>query len=212
MKNETIIERIKKMLNLAADAGAAPGEIENAMKLARKLMTEYGVQQSDLVDAPQVSVIEGVSATRAGWAKWEQLILHATCKICDVAIIYRRSITGQSVVFIGLPHDVAVAQELFPALLATIRISARTQFGTGWQLQHRSFADGFAAGLLHQARQGQAEAQAIVLRKDIKIKEYLDTLNLSKKKAVTVRKQCDQAAYSKGYQQGITARTKAVLT
>ena len=210
---ESIIERVKKMLTLASDAGAAPGEIENAMRLARKLMTEYGIEQSDLIDAPQVEVIEGESAKRAGWARWEQTVAHAVCKICDVRFIFRTSITGQAVIFIGLAHDVAVARELFPALLVTIRVSARTQYGNGWALPHRSFADGFSAGLFSQAKAAQLEAttQAIVLRKDIKINEYLNTLNLRTRGKAVVRKQTDHAAYDRGYIQGQQSRTKAVL-
>jgi hypothetical protein len=44
---EEIKIRIRKMLNLAGDAGAAQGEIDNALRFARKLMETHNLSEED---------------------------------------------------------------------------------------------------------------------------------------------------------------------
>ena len=42
------LEKIRKMLALANDAGAQEGEIENALKFAQKLMAKFSIDEDEV--------------------------------------------------------------------------------------------------------------------------------------------------------------------
>lgn len=66
-----IKERIRKLLNLAADDGAAEGEIDNALRAARRLMLQHQIGEDDVAAAPeQLKTPEQIAAdTSYGTAK-----------------------------------------------------------------------------------------------------------------------------------------------
>lgn len=207
MNRESIVERVRKMVALARDNAASPGEIENAMKLARELMTKYGIEDGEVEPAQQQATINRAdSASRAGWARWEQSLINVVTNVCDVKAVLNHSGRKVTIQFVGFPADVAVACALYPALLASIRVCARMQFGQGWNFHHRSFAEGFIAGLSKQARQAKQAAQqanAIILRKDLAIQKWMDdNLKLRPGRSSASHGSFDLDAYAEGKRQG----------
>ena len=66
--NDKIIERIKKMFALATNEGAAPGEAENAMRMANKLMEKYSLSALDLHTQEEITIKFGEKAHNT-WKK-----------------------------------------------------------------------------------------------------------------------------------------------
>ena len=187
MDKDTILGKVRKMMALANDDAAHEGEVENALKMARALMTAYGISDEDLFEGDGTTTSIGMqsAAEKAGFASWEQHLSAAIAAVCDCrATIGTRTRFGpqgkkrrKHVNFTGFEHDVAVACPLFVATAITIRTMARQRFGTGWGIDHRSYAEGFVVGLQRKAQAWLHEAQAtnaIVLRKDLAVKEWMD--------------------------------------
>lgn len=49
--SDSVLRRLKKLLTLAADPAATPGEAENAMRMAQNLMAKYGVSDKELAQS-----------------------------------------------------------------------------------------------------------------------------------------------------------------
>lgn len=54
--NDKLINRIKKMFNLANDPGAAKGEAENAMRMANRLLEKHNLKMADLHTQENMSI------------------------------------------------------------------------------------------------------------------------------------------------------------
>lgn len=61
-ENERIRARIRKLLNLADNAGAQGGEIDNALRFARRLMVEHGIDEADARADSEGSTPEEIAA------------------------------------------------------------------------------------------------------------------------------------------------------
>lgn len=210
MDRERVIERIKKLLKLANDSGAAPGEIENAMRMAREYMNEFSVAEAELIAGE--NIIRQDCQGKRGWCAWEQRLVNVVCQVCDVKAVFVHKPTGVTIQFVGYPKDIAVATELFPALLASIRACARQQTKTS--AENRSFSEGFVAGLnsqLRQQRQAQAQTNALVHRKDLTIKAWMDANLALTKRRSTATAQVDSNAYARGRELGARVALKNTL-
>lgn len=180
---DKIASRVRKLLALAHDNSASQGEIENAMRMARELMTQYGIEDSDLQeDDTSNPIVDERGQAKNTSQRWEQSLSIAISNICDV-VAYR---CGGVIHFVGYARDVAVARELYPSLVVTARTLARMELGKGWTPSHRSFAEGFVSALISRSKDWKKEAEnttAIVVRKDVAIREWLNGQGLKLSRA-----------------------------
>lgn len=208
-KLQKIRERIVKMLNLAKDGGASEGEVENATRMARQLMNEYNIDESELIAAETgtVQVGDHLGMKKVTFEGWESS-LSVVCKfVCDVTPYKQTVKAGQEIRFIGLPTDVAIARDLFSSLLITVKTMAKQRNGAGWTRAHQSYALGFVDSLVRKAKaEKQAstmQANAIILRKDVLIDKYIaENLKLGYDSGPDVH---DAAAYHAGQRDGSMA-------
>lgn len=215
-EHDNIIERVKKMLSLANDAAASEGEVENALRLARKLMTQYGIEdaQLDSRSTDSTNVIRETSATRSGFGIWEQQAAQVVASICDTRVVHStdRIHRKKSIGFIGFPTDVAVSLEMYPTVVISVRTLARAKYGTGWTSEHQAYALGFVQGLRYKARVWKEEAAsstAIVLRKDLAINRWVETQGLSTR---TERRADSRFTESNAFATGVSDGRKIGLT
>lgn len=212
-----IVERVRKLLAMADEnSNASQGEIENALELARRLMTEHGIaeQEVQVQDYQPADIDEQVAASKSGYSKWEQRLMRVISRITDVEVILKER-EKVEVVFIGYPHDTAVACELFSSVSKSIRASARAHLGKGWNANHRSYAEGFVSGLGAKARRWQYNASketGIVLAKADNIRRYLDDQYSSRSsRSRRSRSNINSSAYSQGYVDGNATSLKNQL-
>lgn len=109
------VDKIKKLLALAHDKGATEHEAAQALEMASALMTKYGVEQSQLIDKPNVMLhkitVEGAED------KWHGWLLSATGMLVTVRpVIYG----GGTFAFIGRESNVSAAAAMFPWLVEQV--------------------------------------------------------------------------------------------
>lgn len=210
--DQKILERVKKLFTLANNDGAFSGEAAAAMKMARKLMDQYNIdeQQVLLTDAGQRTfrdeIVEADTFRRAGSIEAFDASLAWVCVyICDVQfyLIHRwgksnRGKVGkqQWLVFYGHKKDVAIAQALYKELNISMRVLARHHYGDNIKAV-KSFLHGFVHTLIQRAEEekkvtqaGGSPAGAIVLRKESILEDWFHE-KFPQTKAIKRRKNVD---------------------
>lgn len=102
MDTDKIKDKIKKLLNLAENDGAFDGEVDNALRFARRLMLRHNVTQEDLEEAKDAHEVAAdaeavdygrVSAFTLGpnLSQWESTLAHSICQLIGTVQFYRES-------------------------------------------------------------------------------------------------------------------------
>jgi len=196
MKKPTeIINKIRKLLNLAADDSSAEGEIENALRFAQRLMDEHNLTRDDLT--PDEIAAESERMTRTAvyggtttCAAWERALVRAVCSCIGTVSYYiaepdyLRTPTGIVILppdrtagpkvrgrwqFFGLAEDVALAVALFNETRELIAAMSRLRWGGVYRGPGRSYCEGFASALEHKASRASRErtpATTAIIRRD----------------------------------------------
>jgi hypothetical protein len=231
--SQQVLDRIRKLLAMTDEsAGTTEGEVENAMRFARKLMDEYNLSEDQVrppaddgrPDTAGIDREEGMTLRQ--WPVWMQNFALAVCRLCDVDMYWATSTywrpadtvrpTGRqkTAVFVGYAVDIAIAREMLKYLLTVTRVMARQRYGNRWLSPHKSYALGFSETVYHRvvtlkreaaASTGEAEAcTAIVLRKADNIKAWIEqNLTLrSPRKGGGTSGPTDPMAYVRGREDG----------
>lgn len=197
---DNAVSRIKKLLAYAGDKSASPGEIENALGHATRLMQKFNLEQKDIVlDADkrqkafeQISTHDGYS--RAGRIDAFDIHMVQVCKIvCDVdaytSTKYDSGKERQHLIFVGFAADCQIAIAMYHELLATMRALIKVRFPDTWRKNQKAYCTGFVQGLIDKAKRfkdsiaAEAGTTSIVLAKDKLVQEWIEkNLNLSFRK------------------------------
>lgn len=173
---DKIKDRIRKLLNLANDSAAFEGEIDNALRFARKLMLAHNVTEKDLqspgdphAEAAKSEYAQADAFTHgSGLSLWEGRLMDAVCKLVGSCDNYRtherrekRTALGTlvfdqdgnpvrttRVVFFGPAEDARDAAELFHEWAHTIATMGRLKFGGCFRGDGRAYCEGFVKGIL----------------------------------------------------------------
>ena len=183
-----IKDRVRKLLNLAADDGAAEGEIDNALRAARRLMLDHQLSEDD-VSAPEedLRTPEQIAAdTKYGTAKswsnasrvpsWQGTLAQAVAKFIATVDVYHdhpavmRMPSGivkhdglpvVGWVFYGPHDDCVLASELHQELLLACATTAKLKYGGALMTgPGRDYCDGFAQGLYEKVKQATIDVEA----------------------------------------------------
>lgn len=177
MNTDKIKDRIRKLLNLANDSGAFEGEIDNAMRFARRLMLEHNITENDLgqpcdphEEAAKVEYSAAyVYSQGAKLSLWEGFLAFAVEKLVGTVGCYHAKSQGQvakrtsigtlafdangktqlaSVIrFYGPAEDVRDAVEIYNEWSHTIAAMARLRYGGALRGEGADYAKGFAGAL-----------------------------------------------------------------
>lgn len=181
---DKIKDRVRKLLNLAADDGAAEGEIDNALRAARRLMLNHQLSEDDVATAAEdLRTPEQVAAdTKYGcsssWTNtsrppsWNGKLAMAVANFIGTVKVYRepprqrRRDSGivmhqgkpvSSWTFYGPADDCELAVQLHEELILTCATTATLKFGGNtFAGNARDYCDGFATGLAERIRESQA--------------------------------------------------------
>jgi len=223
MNTEKAIDKIRKLLALAQSDN--PGEAENALLLARKLMAEHKLTERDVSDAKKPGKLaqrfytsHTFSPLRNGWMiNLAHVIAENHC--CCVSAYNNRGSTVHNIVFTGLGDDPDIAMTLFDYAIQHI-FHASTNYRNEslfWITDRKyknqqvrsfemSYALGFAQGLEAKYReqfkdeQGQSSETALVM---VKPKEVEDFQKCLRSKSLNFRQeQRNSEARSQGYRAG----------
>jgi hypothetical protein len=177
MDTNKIKDKIKKLLNLANDDNAFDGEVDNALRFARRLMLRHNVSQEDLeeakdphevaADAEEVEYGKTVAyTTGTRLSQWESTLSAAICELLGTVQHYRTSnevrMTSAGTVsydkdgyaqlatglhFYGPEEDTRDAKDLFVEWSHVIVTMARMKYGGAFKGSGREYAEGFASAL-----------------------------------------------------------------
>ena len=217
--NEKILDKIRKLLALAGSDN--PGEAENALLLARKLMAQHKVTESDLSEKKpgQVRQVLYTGETFSGLRNcWLVDVAHVIAEnhCCGVCMYGYQNRSVKQIKFIGLDDDPLIARELLDYAVSLIKTQARVyresipgyrgvKNKNAWTRQFEAnFAAGFAAGLRAKyAAQNQQEDHATMTLVSIRPAEVRQFLAGLKTTRIKYRQESrSESAWNDGYQAG----------
>lgn len=150
---EKILNRIKKMLALANDAGATEGERDNAMRMAYNLMAKHNL---DLADLPPDQVGESREQQTATISadKWARELGGLTAKLFFCKYYFGRTSTSgkDNHVFVGRQSNAVTALHMMEYLLKSIRREASRRYKSPTSPEGRSFCVGAVVTLRQRVR------------------------------------------------------------
>lgn len=228
MNKEKAIDKIRKLLRLSHSDN--PGEAENALLMARKLMAEHKLSERDVADAKKpgklnhvVYEAETFSTVKNGWMiGLSRVIAENHC--CCTSVYKPRERTVNILIFNGLDDDPAIAMTMFDYAVQHIKhmVSLYRKNGSdgeGWpawvdrstknrrvRIYEQNYAIGFTAGLeTHYMEQFKGDGKevtetALVLVQPKEVKDYLGSL---KSRTIKIRNEGqNDEAMAAGYKAG----------
>lgn len=207
---DKIKDKIRKLLNLAGDSGAFPGEIDNALRFARRLMVEHNIpedsfkKQHDIGAEAQSTSYAKADAYSFGRdvTKWETTLMHAICLLIGTinhyngrTKVFKRNAEGKielgprgenrtvtHLVFYGPAADARDAVDLFAEWVHIIVTMARLKYGSYVRGGARSYCEGFAYGLYTNMQKIRAEEKEEFKKSDGRALVVFNALNMMEAK------------------------------
>lgn len=170
------IDRIAKLLNLAADASASENEVRQALRHAHRLMAEARVTEAEVrartrdASAPAVDVGDLATVDLGDDELGRNSLASALGRVCGTRA-YREGRSGHVIAY-GLPGDLATLRALLDwteaqreRLLAEAIRRMRADGDAAWHYTtprrySRAYRLGFADGIRQAAAQAKEDADA----------------------------------------------------
>lgn len=138
-----MLEKVRKLLNMAKDGRGNANEEEIAMRQANRIMAEYGIEEAECdmtaINAGEMSFGEaqcgpGGRAPEQGkvyktMPSWAGILAVGVARFTDSIIGRKRTANGEMLVFRGEREDVLLARWLFGVLVRSIQ---GEQKASGW--------------------------------------------------------------------------------
>ena len=221
MDNIKVVDKIKKLLALAQSDN--PGEAENALLLARKLMAQHKLTEKDIADKRPNKLAHAIyeAHTFSGLCNTWLIDLadvigeNHCCGVCSRSKS-RKSTVGK-IEFAGLDDDPAIALELLDYAVQHIKVKAKeyrasipdywgTQRKNEWTRNYETnYAEGFAEGLASKYREQNkgedSEVMALVAVKPVEVLDFMRGLNTKTYRTRYEHSNADarQQGYNAGY-------------
>lgn len=142
-RRQKMLEKVRKLLNMARDGRGNANEEEIAMRQANKLMAEYGIAEAECdmsaIEAGEMVFGEAQAAPDGRAPEpgkvyrtcptWTGVIAVGIARFTDSVVTRRRTIQGEVHVFQGEKEDVLLARWLFGVLVDSVQ---REQKASGW--------------------------------------------------------------------------------
>lgn len=161
---DRILERVRKMLTLANDAGATEGERDNALRMAHATLAKYNLDLAALEAQGKKSSEERViERTKYFGRPWARIVSSAVAELFFCEYLYGEATRANDTlhVFVGKKSNAATAIELARWLVATIAKEGkrRQREAAAGNVFYRSFATGAAYKVLQRAREIRLAAE-----------------------------------------------------
>jgi hypothetical protein len=152
-----LVDRIRKLLALANDAGASDNEADVARDIAAKLMTAHGILESDITESivDEVATVDRTMFTD-GNLEWSRYIGGAVARIVECKFYT----TGNSGVWVGSTRQRETAQEMYSILV--MEVERRAKIAMLWRkaegftdagVYTKSFKLGMASAISDKSRE-----------------------------------------------------------
>lgn len=160
---EDIKRRVKALI--AKKNGGTEQEIASALALAKKLMGEWALTESDLGgDQAKSGVVEAGMKPRTAPPQWELNIGRICEELFSVKAYASSAGTKTTLKFVGFPADIELAIELFTVLKSQVmKLASEYQKSTGCSYGERCR---FSYGVIFRLIANIKEAQQAVKEED----------------------------------------------
>ena len=219
MDNIKIVDKFRKLRALAQSDN--PGEAENALLMARRLMARHKLTEKDVADKRPNELhyalydAQSFSGLRNAWLiNLAQVIGENHC--CGTCMFGNSNSTVKKVKFAGLDDDPTIALELLDYAVQHIKAKAkeyRASIPDYWGTRNKNewtrayetnYAQGFANGLSAKYREQnqseESEVMALVAVKPVEVDRFMKSLKTVSWRARQENR--DDAARSDGYKAG----------
>jgi hypothetical protein len=163
--NQAIVDKVIKLLALAKDQNAAPGEVENAKVMAAKLMAKHQINVMDELKAStsrNLFIRLKVETGNPVYIQSDTMLLHACCIFSQVTLITNGN-RVPAYTFVGRECDIESMLYMYD-ILTQQRDSACPP---GRKAQREAWLNGFAVGVRQQLEALTARAQAAVVERGL---------------------------------------------
>lgn len=130
-KEQTIIDKVRKLLTLARHERTGEIEATNASNRARVLLAEYNLDMA-IIDQPEEDPVTEELYHHGRLQKWQRILLNQVTRSCFCRSL--QIVNGKGLddwVIVGKPHNIAVARETVLYLTAAINRLAKEHTGEG---------------------------------------------------------------------------------
>ena len=149
MDIETAKQRVRDLLALAHDQGAQKGEIDNAIRLARRLMERHGITEDDVPKDESQFIRESILTGSRRRCAWHEGLLHFIKRLTGSIDFYLEKRFDKKVCYVlfGPADDVKDAADLFRTWLGLVEDMGKRTHGGAYRGGGRDYCIGFVTGL-----------------------------------------------------------------
>lgn len=230
----SIVEKVRKLMTFSAENGATEGEIENALKLAQRLMINHNIEQSDLGLSSHDIDETIVESSRKGGTEavsFEFRLVNciAQANNCQVARSTSFSMeTGSNYFYriVGKFEDREIVKNSYLTILPMVRNLTKTRYSESDKSLTRfkftaSYHEGFVTGLRQRLKKDREDFfkesdyigeqyGLMIVKLDELVTQYL--VEKLKCKASNMRKiELDYNSFKKGREDGSQSSLKNQL-
>jgi hypothetical protein len=219
-KELTAIDKIRKLMEFSVENGATESEVENAIKLAQRLMMKHNLEQSDIdVTSKDINVTKVKSTWKDGMEarSFESQLLMVLGKTysCKIVIDRNKATNTDTYDVIGLPEDREMLVATYESVLPQIRVITKKRFKE--QVSDlslfkftTSYQTGFLVGLKDKLAldkdtffkvADKKQFELIVVQKDALVSEWM-AHNLKTKTGKVKQIDIDKESFEKGVADG----------
>lgn len=163
MSDDKIINRVKKLMALAADPAASDGERDNALRMAHATILKYNLDMNDVQGRPTGPQESRMRASSEFYGRpWALSLCNSIADLFFCNYMYRRSAKKNHVFheFVGKESNAQSAMEVAEVLVASIfREGSRRMRQEGENVTwRRSFCTGAAMKIMDRVRSLKSES------------------------------------------------------
>lgn len=173
-KEVSAIDKIRKLMEFSLENGATESEVENAMKLAQRLMLKYSLEKGDLEVTSNDVNITTIPDT---WKKGTESKLFQHDLLRAIALgfscrVLRSSDKGSPVYkLVGLTDDRNIVEETFYRVLPQVRVMTKARYKESDKSLSAvkftiSYQSGFIMGLVDKMLADRQEFLRLDFKKD----------------------------------------------
>lgn len=218
-KKSAVIEKVRKLMEFSLENGATEGEIENALKLAQRLMIKHNLEQGD-IGMTELDIAE--TTVQSTWKdgmeakSFEQHLLGILASPYGCRVIRTCLPNGTSYFrILGFQQDREAVFASFNSVLVQVRNLTKTRYKESDRALSlfkftTSYQIGFMQGLKSKLAadkeeylklEDKAAWGLIVVKKDALIDNYIKE-NLNVRTSNSRGSSIDPSTYNKGKQDG----------
>lgn len=154
MKDESVKVKIAKLLRMAdPSSGASQGEIDNAMKMVRRLLDKHNLKMSEInTEQGSIGINERMAIELNNCYLWERDITIIIKNIIEVQSYFTLSRLRKrftQIYFIGEETDISAAVNLYLFLRTVAMSNASKHFST--VTDRKMYCEGFVLGCIRQS-------------------------------------------------------------